>query len=72
MVQQLSGGFVGRMLTRHAVGERLGLDVRTVDRMIRAGQLQAVKLGRNVRVPEDEVNRIAANGIARIGNGGGK
>jgi excisionase family DNA binding protein len=72
MVMESLGSILNRLLTRYMVAGRLHISVRTVDRMIRAGRLKAVKLGRSVRIPEDEVNRIAANGTDGLKNGGAK
>jgi excisionase family DNA binding protein len=39
------------------VQERLSLSRDTVDRMIRRGEIQAVKIGRCVRISEEEIER---------------
>lgn len=39
-------------------GEALGLSRDTIRRLIRSGDLEAVKIGRSVRIPVDAVNQL--------------
>lgn len=48
-----------RLLTVREAAERLSLSPRQVRRLIAWGQLRAVRLGRAVRVPEGELERLA-------------
>lgn len=45
-----------RMLSPHAVARRLGLDVETVRRMLRRGELHGRKFGQQWRVDPDELS----------------
>jgi excisionase family DNA binding protein len=40
------------LLDKTAVAERLGISVRTVDRLRKTGQLRAIKVGNSVRFTE--------------------
>lgn len=47
------------MLTKDQAAERLGVTRSFIDRLIKRGDLQAVKLGtRTYRIPEDEIQRL--------------
>ena len=47
-----------RALTAADLADALQVSVRTIRRMIAAGEVRVIRLGRSVRVPMDEVNRI--------------
>jgi excisionase family DNA binding protein len=52
------------LLTRRQAGEALGVHARTIRNWQEAGLLPTIRLGyRNVRVPREAVDRIAANGL---------
>lgn len=40
------------MLSRSAAAKQLGLNVRTIDAMIRRQEIKAIKVGRRVLIPE--------------------
>ena len=40
------------MLSRNAAAKQLGLNVRTIDAMIRRKEIKAIKVGRRVLIPE--------------------
>ena len=40
------------MLSRSAAAKQLGLNVRTIDAMIRRKEIKAIKIGRRVLIPE--------------------
>ena len=61
-----------RLLSKSQAADYLGLGVRSIDRMIQAGSLTAVRLGRRVRINQAEVVSIVAGGIGAINNGGNK
>lgn len=44
-------------------GERLSVSPRSIWRWIASGEIKAVKLGRAVRIPVSEVERIARQGV---------
>ncbi|MBR3312783.1 MAG: helix-turn-helix domain-containing protein [Atopobiaceae bacterium] len=50
------------MTTRTTCAEVLGVTVRTVDRLIKAGGIHAVRIGRSVRIPKTEILRIVESG----------
>lgn len=52
------------MLTVGELAEHLQVSTVTVRRMIKAGQIHAVHIGRNVRIPADEVTRLMSEGVA--------
>lgn len=41
----------------------LGVSLSTVQRRIRAGQIQVVRVGRAVRVPQTELARLLSSGL---------
>jgi len=50
-----------KFLTRAIAASQLSLSTRTLDRMIRAGKIRAVKVSdRRLGVPASEIERIAA------------
>jgi excisionase family DNA binding protein len=53
-----------RLLSYAQVAERLGVDRRTISRMIGLGQLPGVWVGRRKRVPEPAVNRFVEAALA--------
>jgi len=55
----------GRFLTVREVAERLRLHPITVRRHIKAGLIRAVRIGRAVRVPEEELARFIVKGDSR-------
>ncbi len=55
---------VETMLTIAELAQHLQVSTVTVRRMIKAGNLKAVHIGRNVRIPAAEVTRIMDSGVA--------
>lgn len=51
-----------RLLTLDTVAERLAVSRRTVQRLIDAGELRAVRFGRNVRITERELAAFVVRG----------
>ena len=49
------------MLSRSAAAKQLGLNVRTVDAMIRRQQIKAIRIGRRVLIPEAALGQALAN-----------
>lgn len=52
------------MLTIAELAQHLQVSTATVRRMIKAGNLKAVHVGRNVRIPAEELTRIMDSGVA--------
>ena len=50
-----------KMLKRDEAAEALSLSVKTLDRLIKAGLLQAIRMGRRVAVPVSSVERYVAD-----------
>lgn len=53
-----------KFLTREQYAAELQVDVRTVDRLIRAGEIRKVNVGRSVRIPFEELERGAGTRTA--------
>lgn len=47
--------------TAHDLAEKLGLNVMTIYRYIKAGKLKAHKIGKEFRIPKDEFERFLKN-----------
>ncbi len=41
----------------------LGVSSKTLERRIKANEIKVIKFGRLVRIPDDEVRRLATNGF---------
>jgi excisionase family DNA binding protein len=46
-----------KMLSRAATAKELGICARTVDSMIRRGEIKAVRIGRRVLIPEEALGQ---------------
>jgi len=46
------------MLTKKDVSKNLNISTKTVDRLILRGQLKALKIGRSIRIPQDELDEF--------------
>ena len=46
---------VPRLLSKQLVADQLGMSVKTVTRKIQSGELRSHRLGRTVRIAEDDV-----------------
>ncbi|MGH9184184.1 MAG: helix-turn-helix domain-containing protein [Acidimicrobiales bacterium] len=64
-VSQLSGR--SRYLTVAEVAGVLRVSTMTVYRLIRAGDLQAVRVGKSYRLAEDDVDRYLARSFTQAG-----
>jgi excisionase family DNA binding protein len=62
MVQQRA-----RFLTVAEVAEMLRVSTMTVYRLIKSGDLHAVRIGKSYRLAEDEVDRFLAKGFTEAG-----
>lgn len=51
------------LYTREIVAEIFDISLPTLDRMIKSGKLEAVRIGRSVRIPKTEVERVIREGI---------
>jgi excisionase family DNA binding protein len=62
MVQQRA-----RFLTVAEVAEMMRVSTMTVYRLIKSGDLHAVRIGKSYRLAEDEVDRFLAKGFTEAG-----
>jgi excisionase family DNA binding protein len=56
-----------RYLTAAEVAEAMRVSTMTVYRLIKAGSLPAVRVGRSYRVAEDDLDRFLARGYTQAG-----
>ena len=56
-----------RFLTVAEVAEMMRVSTMTVYRLIKAGDLHAVRIGKSYRLAEDEVDRFLAKGFTEAG-----
>jgi excisionase family DNA binding protein len=56
-----------RFLTVAEVAEMLRVSSMTVYRLIKAGDLRAIRVGKSYRLAEDEVDRYVAQGFTQAG-----
>jgi excisionase family DNA binding protein len=54
-----------RLYSLDQVAERLGLHVRTVRAYVRSGRLRAIRIGKQYRVPREELEAIVGAGNSR-------
>jgi len=59
--------FVGMMFSIADVASLFGISKTTVRRKIKAGEIKAIKVGRQYRVPLEEVLRIKSKGLVSEG-----
>ena len=57
----------GRFLTVAEVAASLRVSTMTVYRLIKAGELSSVRVGRSYRIPEGELDRYLANRYTEAG-----
>ena len=50
-----------KMLSRVAAADSLGVCTKTIDNMIRRGEIKAVKIGRRVLIPEERLAKALEN-----------
>jgi excisionase family DNA binding protein len=53
-----------RYLTRRGAGDFLRLNERTIDRLVAAGRLLVVKIGRSVRIRQSDFEALIASNAA--------
>lgn len=56
-----------RFLTVAEVADALRVSSMTVYRLIKAGELRAVRVGKSYRIPDAEVDRYVAEGFNQAG-----
>jgi excisionase family DNA binding protein len=66
-VSRMQKGFVGeRLLTVGEVAGTMRVSNMTVYRLIKAGQLAAIRVGKNYRIRESDVNRYLSERSVRV------
>jgi excisionase family DNA binding protein len=53
---------MNNLQTRKMVSLTLHISERQIDRMIKAGKIKAIKIGKLVRIPQSEIDRIVVEG----------
>jgi len=48
-----------------ATSQRLGVSTFTTRRLIKAGELRAVRVGKRVLIPQSEIERVIAQGCGK-------
>ena len=48
-----------KLLSRRIVAEQLSISIRNLDRLIKKGIIQSVKLGGRVLIPASELDRVS-------------
>jgi excisionase family DNA binding protein len=56
-----------RFLTAQEVADTLRVSSMTVYRLIKAGDIRAIRVGKSYRIAEDEVDRYLAKGFTAAG-----
>ena len=56
-----------RLLTVAEVADMMRVSTMTVYRLIKAGDLRAIRIGKSYRLAEDEVDRYLAQGFTEAG-----
>ena len=64
-VQMMEGDVVERLMTLRDAAATLSVSPDFLKRLHRAGRIRVVRLGRAVRVPEAEVERLVREGVTR-------
>ncbi len=65
------GSFTGPLMTVAEVAEILRVSNMTVYRLIKAGELPALRVGKNYRIREHDLEAYLATGEIRSGEGNG-
>lgn len=60
-----------RLLTVREVADLMRVSTMTVYRLIRAGELRAIRVGKHFRIRESELNAYLDNQTVRATDGGG-
>jgi excisionase family DNA binding protein len=59
-IQQRNAAVMRRVLSRRQAAEALGVSTWTIDRRIEDRTLQAVRFGRTIRIPIEEIENLLA------------
>lgn len=53
---------MNELQTRITAAAQLKVNIRYIDRLIKSGKLKAIKIGKLVRIPQTEIDRIVFEG----------
>ena len=56
----------GRLLTVAEVADLLRVSNMTVYRLIKGGQLGAIRVGKNYRIPQDDLDAYLEDGVVQV------
>jgi len=70
-VEEGPGGGRGQLLTVAEVADALRVSNMTVYRLIKAGELPALRIGKNYRIRRSELDDYLAGGVVRADGSGG-
>jgi excisionase family DNA binding protein len=65
LLKQQGAGMENRLRSIEETSQRLGVSTFTTRRLIKAGQIKAVRISKRVMVPESELNRLIAQGCGK-------
>jgi len=63
----LGNGFSNKLLTVNEVANILRVSNMTVYRLVKSGQIPAIRVGKNYRIKESDVNEYLTKGTQRAG-----
>lgn len=52
---------LNKLYSVQEVAEKLNLSEQTVRKLIKKGEIQSIRLGKNIRIPTSELHRIVEN-----------
>ena len=61
----------GQLLTVAEVADLLRVSNMTVYRLIKAGQLGAIRVGKNYRIPQDDLDAYLEEGVVQVDQSNG-
>ena len=53
---------MSELQTRETAAVQLHVNIRYIDRLIKAGKIKAIKIGKLVRIPQSEIDKIITVG----------
>lgn len=63
----LGNGYSNKLLTVNEVANILRVSNMTVYRLVKSGQIPAIRVGKNYRIKESDVNEYLTRGTQRAG-----
>jgi excisionase family DNA binding protein len=61
-----AGGSPGQLLTVAEVADLLRVSNMTVYRLIKAGQIGAIRVGKNYRIPQHDLDTYLEGGVVQV------